>query len=139
MNPGPVETSGQDSVPGIDEFSVHKGHRYFTVIIDPESRRPVWIGQGRSQQVVEPLFKVLKRQGIHPLAVAMDMWNAYTKSLMEHFPMAAIVYDRLHIITNANKVLNEIRRLLRRTETGSARHQAPQAHAPDSLKKAGKN
>lgn len=98
----------------IDEFAAGKGHRYFTVIIDLDKRCPLWIGQGRSQQAVAPFFKMLKDRDIYPLAVAMDMWSAYTQAVMDHFPMAAIVYDRFHIIANANKVLDEIRRLLRR-------------------------
>ncbi|MBM6929203.1 transposase [Parasutterella secunda] len=35
----------------IDEFAVHKGHRYATVIMDAVERKVVWIGMGKTKKV----------------------------------------------------------------------------------------
>jgi hypothetical protein len=37
---------------GIDEFSLHKGHRYATIIIDLETGHILWIAYGKKKQVV---------------------------------------------------------------------------------------
>jgi transposase len=40
---GPPDLSGVDVI-AMDEFSIHKGHRYATVIVDPRCKRVWWIG-----------------------------------------------------------------------------------------------
>ena len=98
----------------IDELAIRKGHRYVTVVLDLERRRPVWVGKGRGNKALEPFYKLLAHRGIAPVAVAMDMWPTYTELTMKYFPSALIVYDRFHIVANANKALDETRRLLAR-------------------------
>ena len=41
---GPPDLSGVDVI-AMDEFSIHKGHRYATVIVDPRCKRVLWIGR----------------------------------------------------------------------------------------------
>lgn len=36
----------------IDEFSLHKGHRYATVVMDIEERRVIWVGVGKTVKSV---------------------------------------------------------------------------------------
>ena len=43
---------------GIDEFSLHKGHRYATIIIDLETGYILWIAYGKKKQVVYPNGKI---------------------------------------------------------------------------------
>lgn len=43
----------------IDEFAVHKGHRYATVIMDAVERKVLWIGMGKTQRIVRPFFDLL--------------------------------------------------------------------------------
>ena len=37
---------------GMDEFALHKGHRYATVIVEPLRRQVLWVGQGRSREAI---------------------------------------------------------------------------------------
>ena len=54
----PVDLSGV-RVTGMDEFAIHKGHRYATVVVDPLSRRMLWVGRGRARKDVRPFFELL--------------------------------------------------------------------------------
>ena len=61
----------------MDEFALHKGHRYATVIVEPLRRQVLWVGPGRSREAVRPFFEgldELARQRIN--AVVMDMNTA---------------------------------------------------------------
>ena len=54
----PVDLSGV-RVTQMDEFAIHKGHRYATVVVDPLSRRMLWVGRGRARKDVRPFFELL--------------------------------------------------------------------------------
>lgn len=44
----------------MDEFAVHKGHRYATVVVGPMRRRVLWVGsRGRGRADVRPFFELL--------------------------------------------------------------------------------
>ena len=46
---GPVDFSGV-RVLGMDEFALHKGHRYATVVVEVERKRVLWVGRGRGRE-----------------------------------------------------------------------------------------
>ena len=96
----------------IDEISVRRRHRYFTIVVDLDSRKPLWVGDGRGREALEPFFQWLLHRGIRPMAIAMDMWHVYTDLVMEYFPDTAILYDRFHVVSNANRAVDETRRQL---------------------------
>jgi transposase len=43
----------------MDEFALHKGHRYATVVLDAERMRVLWVGEGNSREAVRPFFEAL--------------------------------------------------------------------------------
>ena len=43
----------------VDEIAAHKGHNYFTVVMDLERTRVVWVGKGRKQETLDQFFKEL--------------------------------------------------------------------------------
>jgi len=49
----------------IDEFAIRKGHKYMTVIMDPERRRIIYVREGRSRENLVPFFRRLIRHGIN--------------------------------------------------------------------------
>lgn len=101
----------------IDEFAVQKGHKYMTVVYDLEQGRAIYVGDGRESEVLKTFWKRLQSSGAKLKAIAMDMWPAYLKSVLEHTKNVPIVYDKFHIIKKMNKALDETRRLLYREET----------------------
>lgn len=61
----------------MDEFALHKGHRYATIVVDPIGRRVLWIGQGRSRETARAFFEQLPAGAAERIeAVAIDMTTA---------------------------------------------------------------
>lgn len=73
---------GQFAAPDVrrlvmDEFALHKGHRYATVVLDAQRMRVLWVGEGNSRAAIRPFFEALGAQGCSRIeAVAMDMNTA---------------------------------------------------------------
>jgi transposase len=95
----------------MDEFSIQKGHRYATVIAQPETRRVVWVGRGRGREDVRPFFELLGPEGCAGIkAVGMDMNGAYEEEVRQHCPQAAIVYDLFHVVAKyGREVIDRVR------------------------------
>ena len=55
---GPPDLEGL-SVLAMDEFAIQKGHRYATVVVDPQRKRVLWVGRGRSRADIRPFFELL--------------------------------------------------------------------------------
>lgn len=94
---------------GIDEVSVRKGHRYLTTVVDLETGRVVYVGEGRKMESLVPFFRRLKRIGVRPTAIALDMWKPYAKAIRRYYRRLPLVYDVFHILADYSRVLNEIR------------------------------
>jgi transposase len=94
---------------GIDEVSVRRGHRYLTTVVDLRTGRVVYVGEGRRVESLEPFIKRLKRLGIRPRAIALDMWKPYARAIRRHYRGLPLVYDVFHILSDYSRTLNEIR------------------------------
>ena len=86
----------------IDEFAVHKGHRYATVVMDAIERKVIWIGMGKTQKSVQPFFDLLLAQNRagQIKSVSCDMNAAYPLMVRKYLPNATIVYDLFHVMKN---------------------------------------
>ena len=96
----------------IDEFAIKKGHVYQTVVMDLLQGRIIYVAKGREMSSLDNFWKMVDREKVKIEAVAMDMWPAYISSTLAHCPLAAIVFDRFHIIKKLNEAIDETRRLL---------------------------
>ncbi len=107
---GPVDLTGVEAI-AMDEFAIQKGHRYATVVVEPHSRRVLWVGRGRGRQDVRPFFQLLGRAGCEQLrAVAMDMNASYELEVQHHCPQAEIVYDLFHVVAKyGREVIDRVR------------------------------
>ena len=101
----------------IDEFAAAKGHVYMTVVMDLDTTRVLYVGEGRDQQSLKKFWKRIRKKKVNIKAVAMDMWPAYISSVLNNCPDADIVFDRFHIVKMLNTKLDEIRRDIYRDET----------------------
>jgi len=95
---------------GIDEIAVRKGHNYLTVVVDLETGQVIWAAEGRKANSLEPFLEKLKRARAQIKAIAMDMWPAYINTVLKYYPYNLIVFDRYHIISAYNRMLDELRR-----------------------------
>jgi len=107
---GPVDLSGV-TVIAMDEFAIQKGHRYATVIVEPSSKRVLWVGRGRSREEIRPFFKLLGPEGCARLrAAVMDMNTAYDLEVRMHCPQAEVVYDLFHVVAKyGREVIDRVR------------------------------
>ena len=98
----------------IDEFSVGKGHQYFTVVMDLHSGAIVFAGKGKGESALKPFWKRLRGSKAKIKAVATDMSSAYYAAAQKNLPNAAHVFDRFHIVKLMNEKLSVLRRQLYR-------------------------
>lgn len=96
---------------GMDEFALHKGHRYATVVVEPYRKEVLWIGKGRSRESISPFFKLLGSDGCKRLkAVVMDMNASYEEEIKKNSPQADIVYDLFHVVAKyGREVIDRVR------------------------------
>jgi len=96
----------------IDEIGLTHGQDgYMTVVLDYLTGRVVWMGRGRKAETLDAFFAGMtetQKQGIE--AVALDMWEAFIKSVRTHCPQAKIVFDLFHLVQGYGEVIDNVRR-----------------------------
>jgi transposase len=98
----------------IDEIAVRKGHKYLTVVMDIDSGKVVFVGDGKGIETLEPLWKKLRHSRAEIKAVAIDMSPAYISAIETNLPKAKIVFDHFHVVKMFNEQLSNYRRFLQR-------------------------
>ena len=95
----------------VDEFSVEKGHKYATLVIDSSDKEVLYLHKGKSTEDFRPFFKEHNSswyKGIE--AFAMDQNAQYAKVVKEELPEALIVADYFHMLKNyTSDVLDKVR------------------------------
>jgi len=92
-----LPTPERDNIPSIlvDETSIGKGHSYLTVVLNAETGEVLHLSEGQRKSSLEGFLtsgQILK------------------KPISKQIPEAKIVYDKFHIVSNYNDVIDEIRR-----------------------------
>jgi transposase len=107
---GPVDLRGVEVI-AMDEFAIHKGHRYATIIVDALRKRVLWVGRGRGKADIRPFFELLGVEGRARIkAVAMDMNASYLEEVRTQCPEAQIVYDLFHVVARyGHEVIDRVR------------------------------
>ena len=102
----------------IDEIYLGRRKKFYTLVIDLDSGRIVWVAKGRGGDALRKFWRALRLSKARIEAVAMDMSAAYWAAVLEHLPDAAIVFDRFHITKLANEKLDDLRRDMVREAVG---------------------
>ena len=107
------ESSGVIRYVGVDEKAFKRGHHYLTVVSNLEAGSVEYLAEHRTGESLAGYYQKLsqeQREGIQ--AVAMDMHQPYVQATSEYLPEGAqkIVFDRFHIMKNANAALDHVRR-----------------------------
>lgn len=110
---GPMEKSDFSTVRriAIDEFALHRGQRYATLVVDVDTKRVLWVNRGRDAEGLTGFFEALGTQGRERIeAVVIDMARPFVKAVKTHLPRAAIVYDLFHALQRYTaQVLDRVR------------------------------
>jgi transposase len=95
---------------GIDEVSYRRGHKYLTVVVDHDTRRLLWIAEGRDSSVLGRFFQLL---GPHRCAaitlVTADGAEWIFSAVSRYCPAARICLDPFHVVMWAGKALDAVR------------------------------
>ncbi len=98
---------------GIDEKSIRKRHKYFTIVSDLESQEVLWIGRGRKRETIDAFWKTLESEQLAGIeGIAIDMWRPYFDSVVANVPDGKnkVVFDKYHIVSYLSKALDKTRR-----------------------------
>lgn len=97
----------------IDEISIAKGHKYLTVVLDLDSGKSLFVGDGKGSDALKPFWNRVKRcKQCKIRSVAIDMSPAYISAVSANLPKARIVFDRFHIVKLCNEMMSKLRRAL---------------------------
>lgn len=96
----------------IDEVASHKGHSYFTVVLDLQRTRVIWVGKDRSEETLDAFFKELGPERCKKLeAIAIDMWDPYLASIRKYAPQIKEVFDKFHVLNSYSRVIDKVRNI----------------------------
>ena len=96
----------QARILAIDEFKLHDGGIFATLIINLETREILWIALGRKKEVVYDFMKHVGPEWMKNVeAVASDMNSNYTDAFLDEYNHIEIVFDLFHIIKNFNEMV----------------------------------
>ena len=95
---------------GIDEFAVRKGHIYKTIVVDLDSGRIVYVGDGKGIDALKKFWKRVKRHKVKIEHIATDLSAAFIASVLENCSGAVNVFDHFHVVKLMNEHLDDIRR-----------------------------
>lgn len=95
---------------GIDEFAVKKGHIYKTIVVDLDTGRILYVGDGKGVDALDKFWKRVRRHNVKIEHVATDLSAAFIVSVFENCPDAVHVFDHFQDKKLMNEHLDDIRR-----------------------------
>lgn len=112
--PGGTEWKAPDEAPkviGVDEFKLHDGHKYAT-IISMETGHVLYLAKGRRKQVIYDFIDFVGEDWMDDVeAVCCDMNSDYQEAFEERCTHIQCVFDCFHIKRNLNgKVISGVRK-----------------------------
>lgn len=99
---------------GVDETSKRKGHDYITQFVDLDTRKTIYVTEGKDAKTFERFKEELIKKGgsvDNIEAISMDMSPSFISGALKHFPKAGIIFDKFHIFKALNEALDAVRKL----------------------------
>lgn len=94
----------------MDEIANKKGHDYLSIVMNHETGKVIWVGEGRKEEDIDKFYITLtEEQKDNIKAVSIDMWPAYINAAQKHCSNVDIVFDKFHVIKKFGEVLIKLR------------------------------
>ena len=118
----------------VDEFAIHRGHKYATSVMDLDTGEILWVGHGRGLTDFSAFFAEYDMDYLSDVvAVAMDMNASFNRLFSEKMPWAEIVYDRFHMQAQfGREVLGSVRLEEARKHKENAKQLTEEMHTVSS-------
>lgn len=95
---------------GVDEKSFKKGQSYVTLLYNLENPSVIDVAEERKEESLKQILNTIPlNERTKIKAVAVDMWEAFSKAIKEILPGADIVFDKFHILSHLSKAVNQVR------------------------------
>jgi transposase len=94
-------------------MSVRQGQEYISVFADLLAKRVLFATEGHGHETWQAFVQALEAHNGHRHAitqVSMDMSAGYEKGVKENCRHAQVVFDKFHILANASKAVDQVRR-----------------------------
>jgi transposase len=98
---------------GVDEMSVRKGHEYLSVFADLVKKRVLFATEGKDKETWAKFVVALEKHHGHRHALTQarrDMSVSYQSGVAENCRNVQVVFDKFHVIKNANEAVAKVRR-----------------------------
>jgi transposase len=98
---------------GVDETSFKRRHEYVTVVSDQDRGVVVHVADGRGREVLDSFYQSFTEDERTTVeAVAMDMWQPFIASTLEHLSDGArkICFDKFHVASHLSEAVDKVRR-----------------------------
>lgn len=110
---------------GIDEIAYRKGQRYLTCVVDHDTGRLVWAGEGRDSNTVLAFFDALGANRAKLLThVSADGAEWIHSPVKARAPQAKLCLDPFHVVQWATDAVDTVRRGLWNTLRGTGHGEA---------------
>jgi transposase len=94
----------------IDEKHIGKAG-FITLVLNARNGELLYLAEGRGKEAVDGFFfRLTPKQKADIVAVGMDRSGAYKSAVEHHLPQADIVFDKFHLVSNYNEVIDKVRR-----------------------------